>query len=163
MQKEARKIIAEVAHAFGDDPPPLRCDLVESNSLEAIQVRDFFAGKSWWQIDLASLQKDYVGDGSACLTFMSGQAFVYYLPSWLTIACGQFLQADAISSGLFSKLIRPIADQRHPQHLELLNLAVPKHRAIARALQFLSKHYLAREIEDQAAQAVEMFWHKYLA
>ena len=65
-------------------------------NLECIQVAEFFLGKSWRDITLPSL-KTYSGDGSACLSFMSPEAFRYYLATYMLIALDNYAEADVIA------------------------------------------------------------------
>ncbi|GAB7127771.1 hypothetical protein JCM19000A_22780 [Silvimonas sp. JCM 19000] len=162
MIKTAEELCFVIQSYFGKEPPPQVNLIVDNNSLEAQSVRDFFAGKSWWDISLGDLQNSYQGDGSACLTFMSAPGFIYYLPCYMEIVCKNFYEADAISAEFIPKLIRPIQDSAHKHHAALRTLESTQHRAIAEFLKFVSEHYLKHEAHDEAAEALGLFWADYL-
>ena len=60
-------------------------------------MAEFFAGKSWKEISAKLLRNEYIGDGSACLAFMSPKAFRYYLPAYMTIAITEYDDADMVA------------------------------------------------------------------
>lgn len=70
------------------------------SSLEGDRVRQFFQGKSWAEISAQSLRSGYRGDPSACLSFMSVQGALYYLPAYLSIVIEDYWGADMISESL---------------------------------------------------------------
>ena len=72
--------------------------------LEAEQVADFLRGKEWKDVSLTSLQSEYVGDGSACLSFLSAAAYRYYLPAYMLIAVDHYDDADVIADSAWSSL-----------------------------------------------------------
>src|SRR5262249_32601998 len=83
--------------------------------LEAQGIEQFFRGKKWTEITLASLRKDYRGDPSACMTFMTPQAFRYYLPLFMTICLEHGIDADMILLSTIWRLTRghsPLQDDR---------------------------------------------------
>ena len=84
----------------GDDNIAYRQD---GSHLECMQVADFFRGKSWKDITLQCL-RTYRGDGSACLSFMSPEAFRYYLPAYMLIALDNYGEADLIADSAVNAL-----------------------------------------------------------
>lgn len=70
------------------------------SSLEGERVKQFFQGKPWDEISVQSLRSGYRGDPSACLSFMSVQGALYYLPAFLSIIIEDYWGADMISESL---------------------------------------------------------------
>ena len=52
---------------IGDQPPGV--------CLETDAIVEFFHGKQWQDITLVELQEGYKGDASACLAFMTPEAY----------------------------------------------------------------------------------------
>ena len=71
--------------------------------LECAQVAEFFRGKRWKDVTLAAL-RSYRGDASACLAFMSPEAFRYYLPAYMLIALDDYAEADVIADSALNML-----------------------------------------------------------
>jgi hypothetical protein len=84
----------------GDDNIAYRAD---GYNLECIQVADFFRGRSWKDITLKAL-KAYRGDRSACLSFMSPDAFRYYLSAYMLIALDNYADADVVGDSAVNAL-----------------------------------------------------------
>jgi hypothetical protein len=64
--------------------------------LEARQISDFFLGKKWEEITLDALQNDYIGDPSACFSFMTDEAKKYYFPAYVIASLTNYYEADLI-------------------------------------------------------------------
>jgi hypothetical protein len=79
----ASDLKALIANAWADVEYPGDAAIAYDNTgyhLECNQVRDFFRQKRWRDIS-HSVLRTYIGDESACLSFMSPVAFRYYLPA----------------------------------------------------------------------------------
>ncbi|OXJ14216.1 hypothetical protein CFB39_23990 [Burkholderia sp. AU6039] len=117
---------------------------------------NFFAGKNWWDITLESLEKEYVGDGSACLSFMSPMGRNYYLPAYLLIACEQYYEGDVISQGLPGRL-KMYAGM--DDFYQISSLGNAKMQVVAKVLKFMHEVY----DEEDAKDALDLFWGKFLS
>ena len=102
------QLTSKIEEAFSELPKPEKEDIAydkSGNHLECNQVAEFFEGKSWKEINTALLWDEYIGDGSACLSFMNPKAFKYYLPAYMTIAINEYDQADVVAdSAIFALL-----------------------------------------------------------
>lgn len=78
----------------------------EGLHLERDAVTQFFAGKSWEDISWDELLK-YKGDRSACLSFMSPEAYRYYLPSYMLVALDHYLESDVSADSAWWSLSPP--------------------------------------------------------
>ncbi len=81
-------------------------------------VADYFKGKHWKDITLDGLQKDYPGPHDACLSFMSPEAFRFYLPSYMVIAITEEGSGDTATEAAVNALRPPKLD---PHLYELAN------------------------------------------
>ena len=149
--------------AFGGRSPPAVSNLVRSASLEAQQIMGFFAGKKWSDITLKTLQNDYVGDGSACLWFMTPEAAAYYLPAYLKMAVLDYYAADAISSEFMIKLHRVAEGDENNLAEGLATLNTKQNEAIARVLEVVASDYESTGVVQDATRALKLRWARYLA
>jgi len=53
-------------------------------------VEEFFNGREWDTLSLQKLLNEYRGPHEACLSFMSAEAFNYYLPGFMKICIEEF-------------------------------------------------------------------------
>ena len=101
--RDVRTLILE---AWSDAPYPGDDAIAYDQSgrhLECALVAGFFRGKRWKDVTLAAL-RSYRGDASACLAFMSPQAFRYYLPAYMLIAIDDYAEADVIADSALNML-----------------------------------------------------------
>ncbi|WP_194790887.1 hypothetical protein [Pseudomonas sp. UFMG81] len=98
----------EVKAAFGKAEPPEADRIVKSQYPEPLQIRDYFAGKNWWDITLQGLFGDYVGDASACLTFMTPIGVEYYLPAYLLMAAEFYYEGGVVTEDFAYGLKRTV-------------------------------------------------------
>lgn len=163
MGNQQAHILEAIDTAFGRTPPPQAGVIARAATLEAIQVKNFFAGKPWWDITMHSLMDDYVGDASACLTFMAPQARFYYLPTYLSIAVSNYLEADMMAASLPNELIRCIEQEDMDLPHSIKNLSEAQHRAIAQTLRYISDYFeSAFGPLDKAKYALDLYWSRYL-
>ena len=88
--------------------------------LECKQVADHFRGTSWQDVDLAFLRKyGEHADVSVALTFMSPEAFRYYLPAFLLVVAERFGEADLLVKTVISSLT-PRRDQSNRALVEFV-------------------------------------------
>ena len=148
--------------AFGHSDPPTPSSLVSGESIEAQQIRDFFVAKTWQQITLSSLQNQYIGDGSACLWFMTPEAVAYYLPSYLLLSCLEYYEADAISSEFVFKLAQVACGEVNNISVGLERMTAAQNTVIARALRYIETEFESQHPVNNAKKALDLRWQKYL-
>jgi hypothetical protein len=98
---------ALIANAWADVEYPGDAAIASDNTgyhLECNQVRDFFRQKRWNDIS-HSMLRTYVGDESACLSFMSPVAFRYYLPAYMLVAIDNYDYAGVTANSAVTALI----------------------------------------------------------
>ena len=123
---------------------------------EGNQMAMFFRGKTWEQITLKSLRDEYNNDGSACLSFMSPEAYRYYLPAYMIIAINEYEDADVIGDSAIHAL-------SFPQDNELIkfwiqrnsNFSDKQEEAITKFLQFMHENH---ELDDEIMIKTLRFW-----
>ena len=113
MQRETinRRLLSirrEVEAAFGKAEPPEADQIINSQYPEPLQIRDYFAGKNWWDITLQGLFGDYIGDASACLTFMTPIGVEYYLPAHLLMAAEFYYEGGIVTEDFAYRLKRSV-------------------------------------------------------
>ncbi|NJM30790.1 MAG: hypothetical protein HC855_12440 [Rhizobiales bacterium] len=94
---ERRKIENQVVKAFQDVPYPGDDNIVPAKkyrNLEAEGVANYLRGKSWRDLNYESIYRDYPGDSSAILAFLSLPAFHFFYPGFLLISLNEFDSAD---------------------------------------------------------------------
>lgn len=74
--------------------------------LERQEIKETFQNKRWEEINYNYLEKNYDGDKSACLNFMTYEAFRYYLPSYMLICIQSYEECDVLYEALFSMLTK---------------------------------------------------------
>jgi uncharacterized protein DUF6714 len=98
---------ALIADAWADVPMPAPAAVsydASGRHLECNMVAEFFAGRRWTDITLGQLQNQYPGDPSACLSFMSPEAFRYYLPVYMAIAIDRHESSDLAAEAAVAAL-----------------------------------------------------------
>lgn len=103
MDADALKATIRSAWAGAEAPIPESVAPGEPWS-EAGRITAFFGGRRWEDVDLGALRDQYRGDGSACLYFMSAEAFRYYLPSYMVIALEDYDDADVVGQAAVNAL-----------------------------------------------------------
>ncbi len=92
---EAVKILVRTAFANVPYPGDDNIAYAEADyNWEPARMAAFFKGKRWQELDWPTLQT-YGGDASACLSFMTTEAFRYYLPAYMLIAIDNYYEAPA--------------------------------------------------------------------
>ena len=99
-----RRIVAAFANARYPGDDNIGYDKTGEH-LECKQVAEHFRGTTWQNVDLAFLQKYGKGaDVSAALTFMSPEAFRYYLPAFLLAVAEHFGEVDVLVQTVISSI-----------------------------------------------------------
>jgi len=132
--------------------------------LEADQIDVFFAGKSWSEITLSSLQRDYRGDPSACLGFMNRAAFWYYVPAFIQICILDPYDADTIYETTLWHLTPSASDMSFTMFSDsTATLSRQQKEAISCAIAYMAREEdAATEHDNLAKHALNEFWGKYL-
>jgi hypothetical protein len=118
----------QIVCAFAATNPPQRGELVRGNSLEAAQIRNYLAPRTWQQLGSTELANyDNRADLSALPAFLSDEGFRYYLPALLDFIQRDFDRAGLLVDSVVSALGRskPVAysvDQREVVAAILLHL-----------------------------------------
>lgn len=94
------ELYLKIDRAFSSSVYPFNdaiCTVSQEINLEANAITNFFKGKHWKDVTLDKLQKEYSGDASACLFFMTPEACRYYISSYMVIALFDYDKADVIA------------------------------------------------------------------
>ena len=130
-------------------------------NLEADQVARYFAGKTWDQVTLADLDQNYVGDASACLGFMTSQAFRYFLPAYLC-ECVRWLYEADVTFDTTLRRLTPSASSLAPEGFSEFTDALSQMQksAIAHSLSYISRCCIALGGHDSdfAGSALKEYW-----
>jgi hypothetical protein len=91
--------------SFGRSSPPAKERLLKPNLhdvYEAQEVREAFAGLSWESVPRETLRRN-----GAAPQYFSDEAFIYYLPSYLTLIVLDIEYADVLVDTILDKLLMP--------------------------------------------------------
>lgn len=100
-------IRSKIFDAWHNLPTPSQISDSETGKyLECDQIAQFFSGKRWEEVSWQELCK-YKGDRSACLSFMSPDAYRYYLASYMMVALNNYAEADVSADSAWYSLIPP--------------------------------------------------------
>jgi hypothetical protein len=154
--------------AFANTQRPNSENISISVGPEGQEVKLFFANKNWQEITLDTLKNDYKGPHSACLGFMTPEAFAYYFPAYLKIATFSYDEGDVLSTTVTS-MVFDAAEDVKCNTTDGVNLFThEQNRVVAEALNKISKE---NEIEhgeyyadyfNYATKALKLRWGKYL-
>lgn len=147
----------EVERVFPNEPFHSE-KIANGSSLEHLQVEAFFKGKLWGDINLDGFNK-YIGDPSACLSFMTPEAFKYYLPAYLSISIKDYSVADVIPESTIYK-IEKLTDQENQEYLDAFNLDQKK--MIAMFLDYMYRQHGDDFATDFAQKALSSYWARLL-
>ena len=96
-----------IAIAFAQVRRPDRAALVRGQSLEAAQIRNYLAPRTWQQLDHVALSNyDSRADLSALPAFLSDDGFRYYLPALLGFILSDFDKAGLLVDSVIAALGR---------------------------------------------------------
>jgi hypothetical protein len=160
---------SSIAEHFSTTPYPGDKNIVseESYHLEKRQVAEFFRGRDWCDIDLQTLRREYRGDESACLIFMTPEAFRYYLPSYLMICIDSYELADITYDTTIRRLTRPTRTDDVEWFAERFVPLAPEQAVdIARFLNLMHRLHEPPEGTDRLGQdaklALDRYWGRFL-
>ncbi|WP_248920760.1 DUF6714 family protein [Pseudomonas entomophila] len=153
-RRKAVRVMVEAA--FRKESAPNVSHIVDSAYPEPMQVREYFSGKDWWLLTLKGFYDDYVGDPSACLTFMTPLGMKYYLPAYLLLAVEDYYEGDVLTLELSSRM-RTYVREDDIYGLSALNDEQKK--AVAAAMRFIWQVYEDEEAEE-VLEIIEQCWGK---
>lgn len=145
LASRKRAVRAMVEAAFRKESAPSADHIVDSVCPEPMQIREYFSGKDWWVLTLKGLYDDYIGDPSACLTFMTPLGMKYYLPAYLLLAVEDYYEGDVLTLELSSRM-RTYVREDDMYGLSALNEEQKK--AVAAAMSFIWQAYGDEEAEE---------------
>jgi hypothetical protein len=156
MTPELKKIFS----CFENIPYPGDENISHDNGLEAGYVVSYFKKRNWMSLNVQAMRTEYPGDASACLTFMTDDAFRYFFPGYMKVAFVEYNSADAI----FDKVIFRLSDAAENLEMRVIfeKYDEAQLRAIAQYCVLLSEKYCRFYTDDLAAIAVSKYWHQYL-
>lgn len=130
--------------------------------LEGQQVAEHFRGKQWSDIDLAFIRGyDEFADASACLSFMTDEAFRYYLPAFLLVTLEDFADAGLVAATTVSKLApwRDESDEAMKSFVErrLSGFTPAQREAIGKFLEHMSDTH-RDDLEGDELDRALSFW-----
>lgn len=105
-------MVADISKAFPELPlPRVIAGRPGCGADEYSYVEEFFRDKMWTEITLEDLKSEYPGPPDACLSFMSPEAFRYFLPAYMRFFLERWDEADAIADAAVFVLI-PTSDPK---------------------------------------------------
>lgn len=133
---------------------------------ERAAIDAFFRGKRWQEIRLDDLRNSYQGDESACLTFMTPQAFRHYLPAYLLFCLGDLREAQ-MSNLLPGTIWWLELDENDRENAALFfdrfdGYNEAQKRDIALFLKQMSEQHGEDFAQDDADVALKRYWSRYL-
>lgn len=152
----------DVFEAFKDMPdnPPDKINM--GDSIESLCVGNYFRNKSWLELNVIKLRESYPGDESACLSFMTPEAFRYFFPAYMRMALIEYDKADAIFDTVLSKLNIAAKDENSELRQIFLRYQIFQLEAIAKYLVLLSESICHLYPVNLATIALEEYWGQYL-
>jgi hypothetical protein len=73
-------------------------------NFEAESISEFLRGRDWRGLTLERLRSEYAGDEAALLSFVTPEAFRFYLPAFLLICLREYDRADILIDNTFLHL-----------------------------------------------------------
>lgn len=96
-------LLLQIREAFDSTKYPGDSNiLIKSNSLEAMDVFNFFKGKNWEEVDL-----DCLSEENSSLAFLSEDGFIYYLPTFMKLILYNLELADVQTEQFINRLTLP--------------------------------------------------------
>ena len=146
LKRDPAKVLIlkeQVKAAFAEVPYPGDGNIVQGSSLEAKEIESFFRGKRWEEITLENLNSNPPMDPSAGPSFMTEQAFHYYLPAYLMITIDSKPEADVIPEFTVHRLSIPeIAEaERSWYQSRVVRFTRAQRRAVKAVLEYVRDTY----------------------
>ena len=152
-----------IDEAFAARPYPGGDRIADLGRLAAAEGRslsEFFQGKDWRQVSLASLRDRYPGDPAVALRFMLDEGFRYYLPAYLLVALEP--EAEDITDALCFALTDPAPRAKEDSrrfHARMAGLSLREKAAVTGVLRHLADRYdRAGEPDNSARDALDSYW-----
>ena len=136
-------LLRELDRAFPVEPKPATLAGRQScGGDEYGYVDEFFHDRAWNEITLDDLRDRYPGPPDACLSFMSAEAFCYFLPTYLTFFLRHWDEADSIADTAVYALV-PTSDERLRdwQAARFGQFSLAQRKAILNFLKFVTLYY----------------------
>ena len=153
------ELLKTVRQAFQDSPYPGDDRIVpggRENDLEQLGISEFFRGKHWSEITLRSLEEEYNGDGSACLSLMAPEAVRYYMPSYMIITLCDYDIADVVADSAINALALPEdSDLKEWWHERMSGFTLDQERVIVAFLRYMYTHHKDDYPSDVLLPALE--------
>lgn len=158
----------EISDVFVRQPKPSREHLflvrTYSPDSEYGQIERFLQRFTSWREICREALRSYEGDETAILSFLSPNAFRYYLPAFLTVALQSTLEEPKFVYAVNSSLLLPKV--RKPQDSEIVLVRKSKFTALTENEHQVVKRYLeslaAVELDDDfgATSALKSYWRQ---
>ena len=142
-EKQKQQLLNDLDRAFPVTPKPaVLAGRQPCGGDEYTYVDEFFRDRPWSEITLEDLWDTYPGPPDACLSFMSAEAFQYYLPSYLSIFLRHWDRADTIADAAIFALV-PTSDEklRVWQAERFRQFTSSQRKVIADFLSYVDKKY----------------------
>lgn len=161
---EAARLKEEIQEAFADVPYPGDDQLVtHTDYFERDAIKTFFKGKDWRDINIEWLSHEYPQDPSACLGFMTPQAFRYYLPAYLLVSIDNLPESDVTPETTVWALTAPETPGPDMDRFvaRMDGLTKRQAQAIKSFLEFRKAEYADDpEHRNDPIIALERYWNK---
>lgn len=164
-------LVADLAKAFAQTRAPSGIEAVDGDLDEAgdyWNVRSFFAGRHWTQIEPLDLLRRYPGGASSSVVFLGQTGFIHYLPLFMKCAL-RHKENDPLVHSLVSRLTPPANYGMLHWHDDFGSLSADQRDVVARFLDFLVKcrgEYFVPQDEGgellPPSQALQGFWAQFI-
>lgn len=165
MRKDERTIKQIICKAFAQIPYPGDNYIVDNypwDDSERNAVLEYFIGKSWGDINYKRLNHDYEMDPSACLSFMSDQAYRYYLPAFLLLCLESYDEADIIVNNVIYSLSPP--EDSHSNAMKkflsrMSEFTLEQKTSIRSFLEYIQELHGNDFPKNEPASALKKYWN----
>lgn len=165
MKRDPAKVLIlkeQIRAAFAEVPYPGDENIVQGPSLEAKEIESFFRGKRWDEITLENLNGNPPMDPSAGPSFMTEQAFHYYLPAYLMITIDSKPEADVIPEFTVHRLSIPEIPEaeRSWYRSRVARFTRTQRRAVKAVLEYVRDMFQGLPYADMASptQSTIQYW-----
>jgi hypothetical protein len=171
MSDNLKLVRDRILSEFADVPYPGDDKIANRNpgflayeDYEGRAVEAFFRGKRWQDVTLQSLEEGYDGDKSACLSFMTVNAFRYYLPAYMLICIDDYEGADVSYTATLQTLTPQIGDVEIDARTltRISGFTQQQKQTIALFLKEMSALHGADDPWDDTLVALDSYWKQYL-
>jgi hypothetical protein len=153
-----------IVAAFSEVPYPGDDNLTPKKpylDLESDQIAEFLKGKRWQQLNAEYVWSEYQGDPGALLTFMTPEAFQYYLPAFLLMSILEYEKADVMADSVLYNL-RPrdqLDEERFKERFDRLTL--DQRKSVAATLRSLEEKHGGSLTLPEVRDALDQIWRPY--